>query len=562
MDKMHLESSSPVKLRFYVILFFIGLVYLLTLPIDLIDIDSSQYAEIVREMTESNTYHSILDNGRKYLDKPILTFWTIAPFVKLLGVENYAFRLPSILISFLSVFILYKLVFLIWGNERRAWIAALSYLTAPGLYSMVLDPKIDVYLTAYILFTHYFYYMGRRKNPRWFYAMYLSIGLGFITKGPISLVIPAISIGGDILFRRDWKLLGSMKIPAGVFIAAIFPALWSYLLYLEYSSYGPSFFLWIQSFGRFYKDLYNVEFDPFYFYKNFGWAFLTFIFPVFITAIVCMFQFWKKISWKEFFRKVKENEYKNEDFTFVFWLFLFLFLISFSRFQLPQYIYWILPAAAVIFSGIAEKQLFDSEKRGTRFSYLIVGFLYFAFLFVIPYFVFDSFLKLYWIPILALGILFFILSKIPLELALPLSGSIGVFLMVSIYIYPLLVSYQPASDFGAIVQEMEPNKEIIYTYRIPSSKRSYSYYSQRLMRSIYDKNKFLDIVNSEGKRLVIVPEAYYPSFQEFLGKSEYEYKILLSKPSYKVATPKVEFFLKNKREFITPKILLVNVKKI
>jgi hypothetical protein len=275
-----------------------------------------------------------------------------------------------------------------------------------------------------------------------------------------------------------------------------------------------------------------------------------------------MFQFWKKISWKEFFRKVKENEYKNEDFTFVFWLFLFLFLISFSRFQLPQYIYWILPAAAVIFSGIAEKQLFDSEKRGTRFSYLIVGFLYFAFLFVIPYFVFDSFLKLYWIPILALGILFFILSKIPLELALPLSGSIGVFLMVSIYIYPLLVSYQPASDFGAIVQEMEPNKEIIYTYRIPSSKRSYSYYSQRLMRSIYDKNKFLDIVNSEGKRLVIVPEAYYPSFQEFLGKSEYEYKILLSKPSYKVATPKVEFFLKNKREFITPKILLVNVKKI
>ncbi|WCL48163.1 ArnT family glycosyltransferase [Leptospira sp. GIMC2001] len=549
-----------MKNIFVLIAGLFAIVYLSTLTLDVIDIDSSQYAEIVREMVSNGEYTKITDNGRKYLDKPILTFWTIAPFFKFLSISNWAFRLPSIIITFLSVWVLFKLVFLIWENERRAWIACLSYLAAPGLYAMVVDPKIDVYLTAYILFTHYFYYMGRKRNPFYFYLMYISMGLGFITKGPISMVIPAISIGGDILFRRDWKLLGSLRIVTGLPLTIFFPLLWSYFLYQEYSTYGPSFFLWIQSFGRFYKDLYDVKYDPFYFYKTFAWGFLTFFLPLATTAFFIAFRFIKKISFKEFFRKIRENEYKDRDFTFGFWLFLFLFLISFSKFQLPQYVYWVLPAGAILFSGIVEEDLFMNDTRRTRFSYLIIGFLYFAFILFIPYFILEDFWSVLWIPILAILILVYILRKIPLELALPIVGSFGSLLLVSLYIYPLLVSYQPASEIGAKVREIEPAKEILYTYRISSSKRSYGFYSKRLFRNVYDKTKFLTVLNEEFTRLVVLPEDSLKNFEEFMD-NQIETEVVLSKDSYKVATPKLEFFLKNKRNFLTTKILLIKVKK-
>lgn len=55
------------------------------------------------------------------------------------------------------------------------------------------------------------------------------------------------------------------------------------------------------------------------------------------------------------------GNYSNQDFVFGFWLYLFLFLISFSKFQLPQYIFWTLPAAAVIFSGILEKDFYSDH---------------------------------------------------------------------------------------------------------------------------------------------------------------------------------------------------------
>jgi 4-amino-4-deoxy-L-arabinose transferase-like glycosyltransferase len=82
--------------------------YFLTIFHDVIDIDSSQYAEIVREMIESNTFFQLKDNGKNYLDKPVLTFWTIAISYKLFGISNFAYRLPSILITLLSFYSIFR----------------------------------------------------------------------------------------------------------------------------------------------------------------------------------------------------------------------------------------------------------------------------------------------------------------------------------------------------------------------------------------------------------------------------------------------------------------------
>lgn len=198
-----ITSDKPlisIKVLFVFLLISI-LPLLLTLPLDVIDIDSSQYAEISREMVEGGNPFFIRDNGRRYLDKPILTFWKISLSFLVFGYQNFAFRLPALLFTFLSFWGIFKLTELYSGSRLRAWISVFLYSLSPGLYSMVVDPKIDVYLTPYLILVHTFYYLGFKKNRNFYYLMYFAMGLGFITKGPISMVIPALSIGGDILLE-------------------------------------------------------------------------------------------------------------------------------------------------------------------------------------------------------------------------------------------------------------------------------------------------------------------------------------------------------------------------
>ncbi len=553
--------SSSEKIFYRLLLLLGSLPILFTLPLDVIDIDSSQYAGIAREMVVSGDFFTLIDNGRRYLDKPILTFWTIASSFFIFGIGNIGFRIPALILSFLSVYSIYRITILVWGKERQAYLASIFYLILPGFYAMVVDPKIDVYLTAYLVFTYHFYYLGKKENPNYYYLMYLMMSLGFITKGPISVVIPALSIGGDILFRRDWKLLGSMKIPLGILILFSFPLFWSFLLYQNFNSYGPSFFLWIQSFGRFYKEMYDVKFDPFYFYKSFSWAFFTGLLPLLIYIGYKTFTYIKSLGTKEIFRKIKGNEYKSFDFVIPFWVFLFLFLISFSRYPLPQYTYWVLPGAALFFGMVAENSLFGSSVQRLRPSFLVAGIVYFVAFFLAPSFVLDAGILYYVFGAIALVFVALSAQLLPLEILVPVVGAVLFFSSISLQYYPLLTSYQPSKEFGQKIQELEPDEKTIYTYWLSNSKRSYSFYSERQFRNVYDSEKLNGLFANKSARLFIVPSDKLLELKEMAG-SQYKIEPVIERESFKVATPTLSFLKKETRSLVTQKISLVWLKKM
>ncbi|MCW7492892.1 glycosyltransferase family 39 protein [Leptospira sp. 2 VSF19] len=556
------ETLTPSERIIYrILLLLASLPVLFTLPLDVIDIDSSQYASISRELVLSGDFFTLFDNGRRYLDKPILTFWTIATSFSLFGISNIAFRIPAIFLSLLSVYSIYRITILTGGKERQGYLASFAYLLAPGFYAMVVDPKIDVYLTAYLVFTYHFYYLGRKKNPNYFYLMYLMMSMGFITKGPISVVIPALSIGGDILFRRDWKLLLSMRIPTGILVLASLPAFWCVLLYKSFNSYGPSFFLWIQSFGRFYKEMYDVKFDPFYFYKSFSWAFFSGVVPMIIYIAFRSYNYIKSLGWKEILRKIRSNEYKDIDFVIPFWVFLFLFLISFSRFPLPQYTYWVLPGAALYFGKIAEESLFRSSVERLRPSFLIAGLVYLVGYFLIPVFVAEVGIVYYVFGAIGILLILLLAQLIPLEVLVTLVGATLFFSSISLQFYPLLTSYQPAKEFGAKIKELEPNEPVVYTFWLSNSKRSYGFYAERNFRNVYDKDKLDRLWSEKPERLLILPSEKLSQLKEFAGK-DYTIEPVLERESFKVATPNVAFLKKETRNLVTKKISLVWLKKI
>lgn len=558
MDSVSEQKSSFIsKISPWILLAIAVLPLFLTFPLDVIDIDSSQYAEISREMTDRGDWFFIRDNGRRYLDKPILTFWKISTSFTLFGQNNFAFRLPAILMSLVSLWGVFTITRLYSGNTKRSWLAVLLYALSPGLYAMVVDPKIDVYVTPYIILVFAFYYLGWKKNSLFYYAMYLAMGLGFVTKGPIAVVIPGIGIGGDIFFRRDWKRLLEMKIFPGGILAILPPLLWSIPLYLEFNTYGPYFFLWVQSFGRFYIKMYDQKFDPLFFYSNFSWAFGVFILP-FLVYIVSSVRNFGKESWKGLFSSIRKNEWKEKDFVPGFWLFLFLFLISFSKYQLPQYIYWCLPAGAVLGSGfllkLTESGKSLSEKLGRGLVYLTaLGFAIAGLVF--PILVLDVDLRFYLILFVYLGIgtaVWFLLE--PYRLAGTLAVSVSFFFtLVSLYAYPLLISYQPSREVGELLREAEPGKEKFLMFGVPASKRSYAFYSKRLTRTLFDPAVLFEALEKDGERMILISEKFLPHFEEFTAH-RVDLDIFAEYPSYKVATPEFGFFLKSKRDSLSSKV--------
>jgi 4-amino-4-deoxy-L-arabinose transferase-like glycosyltransferase len=549
------KAAFSAALGIYLVLF--SLPYLFTLPIDLMDIDTAQYGEIVRESLKNGDFLHLKDNGKKYLDKPILTFWTIGLSFKLFGVSNVSFRFPVILFLLASCWGIFKIALLKYENKNVAVLSAIIYLAIPGTYTFALNPTIDLYLNTYLILTHLFYYLGFKRNTSYYYLMYLILGMGFITKGPIGIVIPMISIGGDILFRLDFKRILEMKLIPGMIITSLLPGFWSYILYQDFRDFGPYFFLYLQSFGRFYMKMYDQGWNPFYFPMSFSWMFFTFI-PLFIYGFI---QKYKSLNTtlNQLISKKNYSTYKQKDFVLEFWLFLFLFLISFSKFRLPQYSFWNIPAGAILFSPFLYK--FLNQKGDLKIYYTLIfpSILSLFIIVVIPILVIDVTISYFLVVgfFLFLGFFFYKLNlgkKMGL-LFLPVSC---LFSLISLIVYPELMKFQPASALSKKILELEPNQKEFLSFGVPKSKRSYEFYSDRLMVFVMDKQKIQEILIRDKSRLAIVPNTFYILLDSYLGK-KYKIEILHEYLTYKIATPQPKFFSKKFRNKIMDKVFLIRL---
>jgi 4-amino-4-deoxy-L-arabinose transferase-like glycosyltransferase len=553
---------NKLKLNIYILLILIFLLaYICTLPIDLIDIDTAQFGEVTREMVKNNDFLHLRDNGKKFLDKPILTFWTISIFFKLFGISNYTYRIPAILMVCISLWGIYKLSILKFKNKEIALLSALIYISIPGTYTFVLNPSIDIYLNTYLILIHLFYYYGFKKNRNYYYLMYLFMGMGIITKGPIALVIPCISIGGDILFRRDWKRIWDMKIIPGIIITSILPLFWSYILYQDFGDFGPYFYLYQQSFGRFYMKRYNQGWNPLYFSLTFSWMFLPFMILL-VHSVVSIFRYYKSE-----FRLVNINQKyisnlfdksKSGDYVIEFWLFLYLILISFSNYRMPQYSFWNIPSAVIFIAPYLYSIIENNTINKNTFLLFIPSFLSLLFIFLIPIIIIN--ISSTYIIILTIFIIIFIIlmrykKNILSMVFLPLGCA---FIMTSLLIYPELVKYQPSSKLGATIRKIEPNMESILSFGIPRSKRSYEFYSDRLIVFELNKQNLEKLILRDKERLALVTDEYLFVLPTILGEN-INFNIIESYPVYKIATPKKDFFNKYKRNKIKNRVYLIQL---
>ena len=115
----------------------LSVLYFSGVRVDVMDVDASQYAEMSREMMTSGSYLELYDRGKDYLDKPPLLFWLSALSMKVFGVGNFGFKLPSILLAIWALYATYRLGRLLYG-EAAGRMAALVLGTSQGMFLMTI----------------------------------------------------------------------------------------------------------------------------------------------------------------------------------------------------------------------------------------------------------------------------------------------------------------------------------------------------------------------------------------------------------------------------------------
>ena len=147
-------------------------------------------------------------------------------------------------------------------------IAALIVATAPRVVMCSRRIFIDVYITVFMSLALACFVLAERSpehRRRWLLLMYVAIGLGVLTKGPIALAIPAAVFLAWMALERRWMDLRRLMLLPGALIVIAIVAPWYLADYMRHGwTYISQFFIG-ENLGRFANRMTGSERPP-YFY--------------------------------------------------------------------------------------------------------------------------------------------------------------------------------------------------------------------------------------------------------------------------------------------------------
>jgi 4-amino-4-deoxy-L-arabinose transferase-like glycosyltransferase len=315
--------------------------------IGLIGPDEPRYAAIARAMLTSGDYITPRLFGTPWFEKPPLMYWVAAAGYKILGLNEAGARFPSALGATICVFFVYWCGRKLW-DRATGFLAALILATSIGSFAFARAASMDMPLTACLTMALAFFLAAFNeqtdKRRIYFYSFYAALGLGVLAKGPVALLLPAISLGGFLLLRGRWEW--KTWYPKGLWITAAVAAPW-YILCTAINgwSFIKVFFI-NQNLERFTSTIHGHD-RPLYFFLpvllllTFPWTFIL------ISAV--------------------RRTFGKNDHVLLWWAVVPFVFFSFSGSKLPGYILPMVPPIALLLG----KELLQPTSRVYRVAVFI-----------------------------------------------------------------------------------------------------------------------------------------------------------------------------------------------
>lgn len=452
-------------------------VYFCAIGVDTMDVDASQYASISREMKESGSYMQVYEQGKDYLDKPPFLFWISSLSMNLFGENNLGFKFPSILFAIIAVFATYRFAKLFY-DKTLAVISAIVLASCQAVFLITNDIRTDTILMSWVIIAIWQIaeWMQSKKTIHFFFGA-AAIGAGMVTKGPIALFVPIFAFGSHFVLQRKFTYLFKPVYLLGLLTIAIVLIPMSIGLYQQYDLHpektvnglknvsGLRFFYWTQSFGRITgENVWNNNAPFSFLFENLLWGMLPWTL-FFISGLVNdLIQIIRK----------KLIVAENEEFLSTGGFVLTYCSLGISKYQLPHYIYVVLPFIAIITAkmiyAIFWQQKFQFLKKMiTPIQWLVCIALLIAPVIILIYSFPPNSIWPWLIPVLsAVSVLVLLLNKAVSKklISISLALIIGLNLFLSLWFYPQILEYQAGNSAANFInqQKLDPGQLLMYKF--------------------------------------------------------------------------------------------------
>lgn len=336
----------------------LGFFSLTTRQYPLVDADEATYAYITDRMLQTGDIWTLERVGGDWLEKPPLLLWMSAASVKLFGQHEFAYRLPSVFASVLTLWFVFRIVRNLNGSLSTATVAFLALLFAPQFYAFGREVRLDPGVVFSIVLALYFLTVGWQKE-KYYLGIFPALAVGVLFKSMIAGIFVPLAVIFSMAYG-EWRWLKSKYLWWGLLPAALIAAPWHIVQSLRF---GWEFWK-IYALNTFFQHTGTTiagSADSFLYLKtlwhyNVPWTYTILA----LLGLVAASKFWK------------EDGYKiNKGLWASFFSALFIILLfSFFRTHLSTYILPAFPFLA-IFIAFAVFDLAAAFKISEKFFVLV-----------------------------------------------------------------------------------------------------------------------------------------------------------------------------------------------
>jgi 4-amino-4-deoxy-L-arabinose transferase-like glycosyltransferase len=325
------------------------------------DSNEGFYAETPREMIEAGDYVNPTFNYHVRLNKPPLSYWIVVPFYKLFGVSETSERLPIVLAAMVMIATAFGLGRVLFSVDA-ALLAAIGLAASPRFLMFSRRIMIDVCLAMFMALALFMFTLAQKRPERrrlYLVLMYVCIGLGVITKGPVAAALPAIALGVYFAFGRRLGELRRMLLPTGLIVVALIVLPWYLAIFFQHGWSHIEYFIIKDNLSRYMQPIWGPRRGLFFYVPVvigdfFPWS--VFLLPLGWAALRRVWSL-RRGGAKE--ASVERRQWEDPALLLI-WIAVIVLFFSLSRSKEDLYVLPIYPAAAALV-GSSLSRLFSNN---------------------------------------------------------------------------------------------------------------------------------------------------------------------------------------------------------
>ncbi len=372
------RAHLVLLLALSLLLFFLGLGSL-----GLTDRDEGSNAEAAREMVETGDWVSPTLNYQPRFAKPVFIYWMMGGAYRLFGASEFTARLHSALFGVALIALQYFFLSRLRGPTVGLLGALMLLLNVEmvALGRMALTDSVLIFFTTLSLYGFWLGLHGEGRARHAIWLLYLGMGLGTLTKGPVGVAIPLLAIVPYLTVTKRWRQFWDRGYPlAGLILCAAIALPWYAAMLARHGSrYSES--AQADTIGRFLSTIGGhggtlLFYVPVLLFGFFPWS------GFLIFGVHQAFKNWRLVRGTRY--EVAREESSSTpnleprasnlpapqelEFFAAIWVVAVFLFFSLSATRLPHYIGPLFPAAAILASSFWHRCLSDPATPGLRAS--------------------------------------------------------------------------------------------------------------------------------------------------------------------------------------------------